>query len=64
VRALKPRPHFKREPMFLAHCRRWGASRLAHVLPLIQETVRRSRRSPDLEGAFAERLLLTLGSKV
>jgi hypothetical protein len=31
---------------------------------LIQETVRRSRRSPDLEGAFAERLLLTLASKV
>ncbi len=29
VRALRPRPHFKREPMFLAHCRRWGAHRLA-----------------------------------
>jgi DNA polymerase-3 subunit delta len=64
VKSLKPRPHFKREPVFLAHCRRWGANRLAHALPLIQETIRRSRRSPDLEGAFAERLLLTLSSKI
>ncbi len=64
VRSLRPRPHFKREPMFLAHCRRWGATRLSHALPLIQETIRRSRRSPDLEGAFAERLLLALASKV
>jgi DNA polymerase III subunit delta len=64
VRGLRPRPHFKREPMFLAHCRRWGATRLSHALPLIQETIRRSRRSPDLEGAFAERLLLALASKV
>jgi len=64
VKALKPRPHFKREPVFLAHCRRWGANRLAHALPLIQETIRRSRRSPDLEGPFAERLVLTLSSKI
>lgn len=64
VKALRPRPHFKREPMFLAHCRRWGANRLSHALPLIQETIRRSRRSPDLEGDFAERLLLTLAAKV
>lgn len=64
VKALRPRPHFKREPIFLAHCRRWGASRLAHALPLIQETVRRTRRAPDLEDAFAERLLMTLSSKI
>ena len=64
MKSMRPRPHFKREPVFLAHCRRWGANRLAHALPLIQETVRRSRRSPDLDGAFAERLLLTLTSKV
>jgi DNA polymerase-3 subunit delta len=64
VKSLRPRPHFKREAIFLAQCRRWGASRLAHALPLIQEAVRRSRRSPDLEGAFAERLLLTLTSKI
>ncbi len=49
MKSLKPRPHFKREPVFMAHCRRWGANRLAHALPLIQETVRRSRRSPDLD---------------
>lgn len=64
VRGLRPRPHFKREPAFLAHCRRWGANRLAHVLPLIQETIRRTRRSPDLEVDFSERLLLTLASKI
>ena len=63
VKSLRPRPHFKREPVFMAHCRRWGAHRLAHALPLIQETIRRSRRSPDLDSAFAERLLLTLASK-
>ena len=64
MKGLRPRPHFKREPAFLAHCRRWGANRLAHALPLIQETIRRSRRSPDLEGVFAERLLLTLAAKI
>lgn len=64
VKSLKPRLHFKREPLFVAHCKRWGAARLAHALPLIQEATRCSRRSPDLEGAFAERLVLTLTSKV
>ena len=64
VKSMRPRPHFKREPVFLAHCRRWGAGRLSHALPLIQETIRRSRRSPDLESAFAERLLMTLASRI
>ena len=64
VRSLRPPLHYKRRDAFLAHCRKWGAARLARALPLIQETVRRSRRAPDLDGAFAERLLLTLTSKV
>ncbi len=64
VKSLKPRLHFKREPVFIAHCKRWGATRIAHALPLIQEAVRRIRRSPDLEGAFAERLVLTLTSRI
>jgi DNA polymerase-3 subunit delta len=64
VKSLRPRPHFKREPLFLAHCKRWGAARLARALPLIQEAVRRTRRSPELEGAFAERLVLTLTTRI
>jgi DNA polymerase III subunit delta len=64
LKSLKPRPHFKREPVFLAHCRRWGTTRLAHALPLIQEAIRHTRRWPELEGAFAERLVLTLTSKI
>ncbi len=64
VKSLKPRPHFKREDEFLAHCRRLGAARLSHMLPLIQETIRRSRRSPELEGAFTDRLLLALTSRI
>jgi DNA polymerase-3 subunit delta len=64
VKLLRPRPHFKREPEFLAHCRRLGAARLSHLLPLIQETIRRTRRSPELEGAFTERLLLALTAKI
>jgi DNA polymerase-3 subunit delta len=64
TKSLKPRLHFKREPVFLAHCKRWGATRISHALPLIQEAVRRIRRSPDLEGAFAERLVLTLTSRI
>jgi DNA polymerase III subunit delta len=64
VKSLKPRPHFKREPVFLAHCKRWGAARLARTLPLILEAVRRTRRSPELEGAFAERLVLTITSRI
>jgi DNA polymerase-3 subunit delta len=64
VKSLRPRPHFKRELEFLAHCRRLGATRLSHFLPLIQETIKHSRRSPELEGAFTERLLLALTSKI
>jgi len=64
ARTLRPPLHYKRRDAFAAHCRRWGAKRLASALPLIQETIRRSRRSPDLDSAFAERLLLTLTSKV
>jgi DNA polymerase-3 subunit delta len=64
VKSLRPRPHFKREPTFIAHCKRWGAARLAHALPLIQEAIRRSRRSPDFQGAFAERLVLALTSRI
>ena len=64
VKSLRPRPHIKREPMFLAHCKRWGATRLAQALPLIQEAIRRSRKSPELEGPFAERLVLKLASRI
>lgn len=64
VKSLRPRPHFKREPEFLAHCRRFGATRLSHLLPQIQETIRLTRRSPELEAAFTERLLLALNAKI
>jgi DNA polymerase III subunit delta len=64
MKSLRPRPHFKREDQFLAHCRKWGAGRLAQALPLIQEATRRSRRTSDLEASFAERLLLTLASRI
>lgn len=64
AKSLRPPLHYKRAPVFIAHCKRWGANRLAHALPLIQEAVRRSRRSPDLEGALAERLVLTLTMRI
>jgi DNA polymerase III subunit delta len=64
VRSLRPRPHFKREPQFLAHCKRWGATRLAQALPLIQDAIRRTRKSPELESPFAERLVLKLASRI
>jgi DNA polymerase-3 subunit delta len=63
VKSLRPRPHFKREPSFIAHSRRWGADRLLNAMPMIQEAVRRSRRFPELEHAFAERLILSLHHK-
>ncbi len=64
VRGLRPPLHFKRKDIFLSHCRKWGANRLGQALPLIQETIRRTRSSPDIDEAFAERLVLTLASKV
>ena len=41
-----------------------GGPEIGDRLPLIQEAVRRTRRSPDLGVAFGERLLLALASKV
>ncbi|MGD9398696.1 MAG: DNA polymerase III subunit delta [Methyloceanibacter sp.] len=64
AKKLRPPLHYKRRDMFLSHCRKWGTRRLASALPLIQEAVRRTRRSPDLASAFSERLLLALASKV
>lgn len=64
AKRLRPPLHFKRRDLFLSHCRKWGPRRLAAALPLIQEAVRRTRRSPDLGPAFGERLLLALASKV
>ncbi len=65
LRSLRPPPRpRRREEAFLARCRRWGAGRLARALPVIQEAVRRSRRSPDLESAFAERLVLALTTRI
>ena len=64
AKKLRPPLHYKRRDMFLEHCRKWGARRLASTLPLIQEAVRRTRRSPDLGPVFGERLLLALASKV
>jgi DNA polymerase-3 subunit delta len=61
LRSLRPRPHYKREDAFLAHCKRWGAARLLAVLPMIQQAIRRSRHLPDLDQAFAERLVFALG---
>jgi len=60
MRSLRPRPHFKRERIFIAHCRRLGANRLVEALPLIQEAVKRARLSPELDRAHAERLVLAL----
>jgi len=64
VKSFRPTLNYKRQDLLIAHCKRWGATRIAHALPLIQEAVRRIRRSPDLEGPFAERLVLTLTSRI
>jgi DNA polymerase-3 subunit delta len=60
MRSLRPRPHITRERVFVAHCRRLGATRLFETLPLIQEAVKRARLSPELDRAHAERLVLAL----
>jgi DNA polymerase III subunit delta len=64
ARSIRPPLHFKRKPTFEAHCRRWGPKRLAAALPLVKEAVLRSRRAPELERIFAERLVLTLTATV
>jgi DNA polymerase-3 subunit delta len=60
MRSLRPPPHYKRKDAFIAHCRRLGPSRLLAALPVIQEAVKRSRLTPELERDFAERLVLAL----
>lgn len=64
AKRLRPPLHYKRRDVFLNHCSKWGVRRLASALPLIQEAVRRTRRTPDLGTAFGERLLVALASKV
>jgi len=65
LRTLRPPPRPRsREEAFLARCRKWGPGRLTKVLPVIQDAVKQSRLSPDLESAFAERLVLVLTAKI
>lgn len=64
LRSLRPPPNFKRADSFIKHARRWGAGRLLQTLPLIQDTVRRTRLSQELEDAFAERLVLEVTAKI
>lgn len=64
LKALRPPLHFKRKDAFVTDCKRWGTTRLAQALPLIQEATRRTRRTPELDAAFAERLVLTLASRL
>ena len=64
VKSLKPRLHFKREPVFIAHCRRWGATQAfacAAADPGGGQALAPLARS---RGAFAERLVLTLTSRI
>jgi DNA polymerase-3 subunit delta len=62
LRGLRPRPHFKREQVFVGHAKRLGARRIFEALPLIQETLKRARLNPELERALAEELVLDLTS--
>ncbi len=65
LRSLRPPPRpRKREEAFLARYRKWGAGRLAKALPVIQDAIKHSRLSPDLESALAERLVLVLTAKI
>ena len=65
LRSLRPPPRPRRARRPSSSVAADGERRaLARALPLIQEAIKRSRLSPDLEGAFAERLVLSLTSKV
>ena len=64
VRTLRPPVNHKRADALVSHARRWGAGRLLNALPIVQDAVRRTRLSPDLEDAIAERLVLRLTAKV
>jgi DNA polymerase-3 subunit delta len=64
VKSFRPPLNYQRQDLLIAHCKRWGANRLSQALPMIQEAVRRTRRSADLEDALAEHLVLTLTSRI
>lgn len=60
VAGLRPPLHFKRRDAFLAHCRRWGAARLAEALTRIHAAASAVRREPVLGPARLEALILGL----
>ncbi len=60
LRQLRPPLHFKQRDAFSAQCRNWPAKRLTQGLDLIGKAALSARRSHQLEGLIAERLLMNL----
>ena len=65
MRSMRPPIYnFDERKILIAQAKRWGQARLMNALAQIQDAVRRTRLSPDIEDALAERLVLTLTAKI
>lgn len=60
---FRPPVHFKQRDALLAQGRNWSAKAASRALTLIQEATRVSRRTPVLDTALTERLLIVLSRK-
>jgi DNA polymerase-3 subunit delta len=60
VRAARPQIYFKRQPAIVQQLRAWSPQKLDRAAASLYDAARQTRRWPQLDGAIAERALLSL----
>ncbi len=63
IAKFRPPVHFKQRDALLAQARKWSGRAAARALTLVQDATRATRRTPVLDTALTERLLIVLGRK-
>lgn len=62
LRQARPPVHFTRQRDFLAIIKRWSTGQLLSAIADVQDTIARSRTTPDLETMLTERLVLKIAT--
>lgn len=60
ISSFRPPLHFKMQDTLVAQSRKWNERAVARVLIQIQDTVRKTRLTPTLDGELTQRLLLEI----
>ena len=63
IAKFRPPVHFKQRDVLLAQARKWSGAAASRAVSLVQDATRATRRTPLLDTALTERLLIVLSRK-